>query len=388
MGPLSNLYTLREQIMTTKKGLSIFEHFSGVTDPRMVNKTSHKLLDIIVITICAVISGADDWMEVEEFGRAKKKWLKKFLELPNGIPSHDTFGRVFAMISTEELEKAFLSWVAAIAEKVSGVMAIDGKTLRRSYDGASNKKAIHMVSAWAAENGLVVRQMKTEEKSNEITAIPALLGMLEIKNCLVTIDAMGCQKEIAKKIVEKSGDYLLSLKRNQESLYDETFAFFQNAQENNFDGLSWDFYETEEKGHGRQEIRRYWTITSLETLEHGREWPPLRLVGMVESECAHKGETSREYRFYISSRESRVETFAMAVRSHWGIENSLHRSLDVSFREDDSRIRIGNAAEKFSIIRRLALNRIEQEKSIKKGVKAKRRRAGWDENYLVKVLFA
>jgi len=231
-------------------------------------------------------------------------------------------------------------------------------------------------------------QIKTEEKSNEITAIPLLLETLEINGCLVTIDAMGCQKEIAKKIVEKGADYILSLKRNQESLYDEVFALFQNAQETNFDGLSWDFYETEENGHGRHEIRRYWTIASLETLEHAREWPQLRLVGMVESECTHKGETTREYRFYISSRESRAQSFAAAVRGHWGIENSLHWSLDVSFREDESRIRMGNAAENFSIIRRLALNLIKQEKSIKKGVKAKRRRAGWDENYLVKVLFA
>ncbi len=352
----------------------------------MINKSSHLLIDIITITICAVLCGADDWTDVELYGRTKESWLRKFIKLPNGIPSHDTFGRVFSMISTEELEKAFLSWVKAIAETVTGVVAIDGKTLRRSYDSSSNKKAIHMVSAWAAENGLVLGQLKTEEKSNEITAIPALLDLLEVKGCIVTIDAMGCQKEIAAKIVEKQADYVLALKRNQESLYDEVFEFFQAAQETNFDGLQWDFHETKDRNHGRHEIRRYWTVTGLEGLEQAKKWPYLRMVGMVESECTGQGEPTREYRFYISSRESTAQCFANAVRSHWGIENSLHWVLDMSFREDESRIRAGNAAENFSIIRRLVLNLIKQEKSIKKGVKAKRLLAGWDDEYFLKIL--
>lgn len=374
--------------MKAKESIAISEHFSCVSDPRMINKSSHLLIDIITITICAVICGADDWTDVELFGRTKKTWLKKFLRLPKGIPSHDTFGRVFSMIATDELEKAFLSWVKAIAETVTGVVAIDGKTLRRSYDASSNKKAIHMVSAWAAENGMVLGQLKTEEKSNEITAIPALLELLEVKGCIVTIDAMGCQKEIAAKIVEKQADYVLALKRNQESLYDEVFDFFQSAQETNFDGLQWDFHETEDRNHGRHEIRRYWTVTGLEGLEQAKKWPRLRMVGMVESECTCKGETTREFRFYISSLESTAKFFANAVRSHWGIENSLHWVLDMSFREDESRIRAGNAAENFSIIRRLVLNLIKQEKSIQKGVKAKRLLAGWDDDYFLKILSA
>ena len=374
--------------MKANQGVAISEHFSCVSDPRMVNKSSHLLIDIISITICAVICGADDWTNVELFGRSKETWLKKFLKLPNGIPSHDTFGRVFSMILTEELEKAFLSWVKAIAEQVSGVVAIDGKTLRRSYDASSNKKAIHMVSAWAAENGLVLGQIKTAEKSNEITAIPALLELLEINGCIVTIDAMGCQKEIAAQIVEKKADYVLALKRNQEGLYDEVFELFQHAQETNFDGLPWDFHETEERHHGRHEIRRYWTITDLVMLTRVKEWPQLRTVGMVESECTCRGKTTREYRFYVSSLDGRAEPFAQAIRSHWGIENSLHWVLDMSFREDESRIRKGNAAENFSIIRRLALNLIKQEKSTKKSVKSKRLLAGWDDNYFLKILAA
>ena len=243
-----------------------------------------------------------------------------------------------------------------------------------------------MVSAWAAENGLVVGQIKTEEKSNEITAIPALLEMIEVQGCLVTIDAMGCQKEIAAKIVKKKADYLLSLKRNQESLYEEVFTFFQHAQETNFDGLQWDFHETKDRNHGRYEVRRYWTISSLEGLKQVKKWPQLCLIGMVESECTCKGETARDFRFYISSREMSAEFLAKAVRGHWGIENSLHWVLDMSFREDQSRIRAGNAAENFSIIRRLALNLIKQEKSLKRGVKGKRLLAGWDDNYFLKII--
>lgn len=372
--------------MEKKKDVAISTHFSCVTDPRMANKSSHYLIDIIGLTICAVICGAEDWTEIEEFGQSKENWLKKFFHFPNGIPSHDTLGRVFSMISTEELEKAFLSWITAITDKVKDVVAIDGKTIRRSYDTSSNKNAIHMVSAWASKNKVVLGQVKTDEKSNEITAIPELLHLLEIEDCIVTIDAMGCQKEIATDIVNKNADYVLALKRNQDSLYKEVYDLFQDAQETNFNGLEWDYFETDEKNHGRHEIRRYWTITDVEHLEHGKDWPQLRSVGMVELECTSQGETTHDFRFYINSLDGQAETFAKAVRGHWGIENSLHWVLDVSFREDDSRIRKGNAAENFSIIRRLVLNLIKQEKTAKKSVKTKRLKAALDNDYLVKIL--
>lgn len=372
--------------MKKKTEVDISQFFSCITDPRMVNKSSHYLIDIIGLTICGVICGADDWTEIEEFGRSKEQWLKQFFQFPNGIPSHDTLGRVFSLISTEELEKAFLSWVTAISEKVTDVVAIDGKTLRRSYDTSSNKNAIHMVSAWAAQNHMVLGQVKTEEKSNEITAIPPLLQLLEIEGCIITIDAMGCQKEIAHEIVNKKADYVLALKQNQDRLYQEVYDLFQKAHETNFSELDGDYFETEEQNHGRHEIRRYWTITDVDHVTYGKDWPQLRSVGMVELECTSQGETTYDFRFYISSLEGQAETFAKAVRSHWGIENSLHWVLDVSFREDDSRIRKGNAAENLSIIRRLALNLIKQEKTIKKGVKTKRLKAALENDYLIKIL--
>ena len=371
-----------------EKTLSIQEHFSDLTDPRILKKTAHSLNEIITITICAVICGADTWADVELFGKSKQEWLRKFLALPNGIPSHDTFGRVFALLSTQELERCFISWVTSIAEQVEGVIAIDGKTIRRSYDRSSGKKAIHMISAWATNNQVVLGQLKTEEKSNEITAIPQLLNLLEIKGAIVTIDAMGCQKEIAEKVVEKEGDYILAVKRNQRNLHDEIHDQFQAAHENNFDGLRYDSYESEESSHGRHEIRRCWTMTDLSSLAEANKWPKAKMIGMIETECRREGKDVHEIRFYISSTKCSAEEFAKVVRAHWGIENSLHWVLDVAFREDESRMRNGNSAENFSMIRRLALNLIKQEKSIKNGVKGKRLRAGWDEEYFLKILSA
>lgn len=372
--------------MNEKKDLTIQNHFSNITDPRQAHKTAHRLYEMIAIMICAVISGADSWVDIETYGKSKKKWLKTFLELPNGIPSHDTFGRVFSMISAEEFESCFLSWVKTIAEQIEGVVAIDGKTVRRSHNGSTEQKAIHMVSAWASNNGVVLGQVKTDEKSNEITAIPKLLKLLQIEGCIVTIDAMGCQKTIAKEIVDQNADYVLALKGNQESLQDEVNHLFQSALEKNFEGMKWDHYETTEKNHGRQETRNYWTLLDLDAVTKAAEWPRLSMVGMVESKCLCKGEESLEYRFYISSLDGNAQKFAKAVRSHWGIENSLHWALDVAFREDDCRIRAGNAAEIFSIVRRISLNLIKKEKGLKVGMKAKRLRAGWDNDYLLKIL--
>ncbi len=373
--------------MKNKNGLSIQECFSSLTDPRIIKKTRHQLEEIITITICAVISGADSWVEIEEYGHCKYEWLKTFLELSNGIPSHDTFGRFFSLVSTQELETCFLNWVQSVVEVVDDVIAIDGKQLRRSYDRASNKAAIHMVSAWASENGMVIGQVKTDEKSNEITAIPELLKVLELKGCIVTIDAMGCQKQIAEQIVTGEADFVLALKGNQGNLYQDVYQFFQDSIDTNFEGLDWDYHETEDSNHGRVEIRRYWTVSSLGALSELNDWPMVNSIGIVESERQIGGKNSLEFRFYISSLAGDAKQFAKAVRNHWGIENSLHWVLDVAFREDESRIRIGNAPANLSIIRHLALNLIKKEKSLKVGTKVKRMRAGWDNDYLLKILF-
>jgi predicted transposase YbfD/YdcC len=373
--------------MQTAEKPRIIEHFSSLTDPRILLKTRHKLIDIIVITLCAVLAGADEWTEIAEFGRIKEKWFRTFLELPFGIPSHDTFGRVFSMIRPEEFEKCFLDWVRAAFQTIAPqVIAIDGKTLRHSYDRSSNKAAIHMVSAWATENRLVLGQVKTEEKSNEITAIPELLRVLALKGCIVTIDAMGCQREIVKQIVEQEADYVISLKGNQGTLHKEVELLLQSAKENGFKDLSHDTCETTDGEHGRIEIRRFTTTGEVDWFEDKSKWGKLTSFGMVESERQIGDKTTRDTRYYISSLPSDAKTFAQASRGHWGIENGLHWCLDIAFREDESRIRIGHAATNLGIIRHFALNLIKQDKSRKVGVKASRKRAGWDETYLHRLL--
>jgi len=373
--------------MDTKKELSIVNHFSSLRDPRQAHKTAHSLMDILILTLCAVLSGADTWVDVQAFGQAKKEWLKTYLDLSNGIPSHDTLGRVFSLINPEELERCFKSWIAAIAGQIKGVVPIDGKTLRRSFDSATGKSAIHMISAWSTEAGLVLGQLKTEDKSNEITAIPKLLKLLALKGCIVTIDAMGCQKEIAQAIQEQGADYVLALKGNQQGLYDEVYDLFQKAHECNFDGFTWSEFQSANQSHGRLENRHYWTIELAGELERVAEWLNLNTIVMVESISQKTGqEEAREFRFYISSMKGDAQEFAQVIRSHWGIENSLHWVLDVAFREDDSRIRKDHAAENFSLIRRLALNLLKNESTVKTGIKAKRLRAGWDETYIWNVL--
>lgn len=365
----------------------IIDHFSSLTDPRIILKTRHKLIDIVVIALCAVLAGADEWTEVAEFGRIKQEWFKTFLELSSGIPSHDTFGRVFSKICPEEFEKCFLDWVRAAFQNIAPqVVAVDGKTLRHSYDRSSNKAAIHMVSAWATENRLVLGQIKTEEKSNEITAIPELLKVLELKGCIVTIDAMGCQKEIVKQIVEQGGDYVISLKGNQGTLQKEVELLFQHAKENGFKGFSHDAHETTDGEHGRIEIRRFTTTDEIDWFEEKHNWAKLTSFGMVESQREIGDKISSETRLYISSLPSDAKIFAQASRGHWGVENGLHWCLDIGFREDDSRIRIGHAATNLSIIRRFALNLIKQDKTRKHGVKASRKRAGWDDRYMLHLL--
>jgi predicted transposase YbfD/YdcC len=370
-----------------EKPSTIIEHFSTLTDPRVRLKTKHKLIDIIVITVCGTICGADNWAEIEIYGNLKQEWLEEFLELPNGIPSHDTFGRVFSLISPEEFQRCFLNWVQSVFTVTDGqVVAIDGKTLRHSYDRANNKSAIHMVSAWASKNGLTLGQVKTDAKSNEITAIPELLRLLEIKGCIVTIDAMGCQKKIAEEIVDRGGDYVLALKGNQGTLMEDVEFFFLDGKENKFKDIDVDYHETVDGGHGRVEIRRHWTVSDIDWLHQKGDWNGLKTIGMVESERHIDEEISIEQRFYIASISNDAKMLAKAVREHWGIENRVHWVLDVAFDEDGSRIRKGNASENLAVIRHITLNLLRNEKTKKVGIKAKRKAAGWDNPYMLKVL--
>jgi len=369
---------------------SLEEHFGALEDPRVDRTKRHELLDIIVIAICAVICGADSWVDVELFGSAKLNWLRRFLALPNGIPSHDTFGRVFARLDPEQFEICLLNWVQAVFQVTQGqVVPIDGKRLRRSRDGSLGKAALEMVSAWAAANHLTLGQCKVDEQSNEITAIPELLRVLDLQGCIVTIDAIGCQAEIAQAIRAKEADYVLALKENQGTLYRDVVELFADAQRVNFQDVQSDFHQTVNKGHGRIEIRRFWTISDpdfITYLDPKGKWLDLACIGMVEAERRSGDEISQETRYYISSLSGEAVAFAETVRGHWSIENSCHWVLDVAFREDDCRVRKENGAQNFAILRRIALNLLKQEHTAKCGIKAKRLKAGWDEAYLLKVL--
>ena len=368
---------------------SINDHFDALDDPRRKTKNQcHEFVDILVIALCAVISGANHWTSVATFGRAKEAWFRTFLRLPEGIPSHDTFNDVFAKLDPEQFERCFIAWVSMLAPLLPGdVVSVDGKTLRRSHDQAASKRAIHRVSAWSSRNALVLGQYKTEAKSNEITAIPLLLDMLSLEGSLVTIDAMGCQKAIAERILANGADYLLAVKENQPTLYEAIDRLFFDDDETAFAARFSDYAEDSTTGHGRDEKRRCWVCQDLSDEDALiAVWPGLQAIVVVESHRTVGTETTLEHRFYITSSQQSAAYFLQATREHWHVENKLHWVLDVAFREDDARVRKGHGAENFAILRRMALNLLKQEKTEKTGIENKRSRAGWDQAYLEKVL--
>ena len=361
---------------------SPIDFFSSLTDPRMDRCKLHKLCDILFITIAACLSGAEDWEEIEEYGEAKQDWLKTFLELPNGIPSHDTFNRLFAALDPVELERCFVTWVQSVAEISQGeIVSIDGKQLRGSGEHG-RKSIVHMVSAWSSANNMVLGQRKVDDKSNEITAIPALLDVLMLKGCIVTIDAMGCQKDIAEKIISKEADYILALKGNQEHLSDDVQEAFEHDKAVS-SSVELDM------GHGRVEKRTCHVISDTSWVCKEGEWKGLRSLVKIESERYHKsnGHSQKEIRYYISSLAADAVKINAAIREHWAIENQLHWTLDVAFGEDKSQKRAGYAAQNFSLINKVALNVFKNEKSKKRrSMKVKRHRAGWDNDYVFQLL--
>jgi len=368
---------------------SIERHFGDLTDPRIDRTKLHKLLDILVIAICAIVAGADNWEDIADFGQAKVDWFKTFLELPNGIPSHDTFNRVFARLDPQQFQDGFMSWIRAASEVIGGqVIAIDGKVLRRSHDHGIGKAAITMVSAWASANRLVLGQVKVDDKSNEITAIPQLLQALEVAGCIVTIDAIGCQTEIAEMIIAKQADYVLSLKENQGHLFEDVHLLFEDLEKSQYTAYAFDYHKTVNKNHGRLEIRQCWTISDGEVLRHLRgfeNWKNLFTVSRIRAQRRMGEESSCEDRYHIASITGAKGVLG-SVRSHWGIENEVHWTLDIAFDEDRCRVRKDNGPENFAILRHIALNLLKQEKTCKRGIKGKRLLAAWKEDYLLKVL--
>ncbi len=373
--------------MSENPSLSLFDTLGQVPDPRRERTRLHQLVDILVIAVCASICAAETWEEIAEFGQAKESWFKKFLTLPNGIPSHDTFRRVFLRLNPKKFQAAFLEWIRSVTHLTDGeVIAIDGKAVRgaRSPDG---KEGLRMVSAWAAEQRLVLGQLKTEAKSNEITAIPLLLELLEIKGCIVTIDAMGCQTEIAAQIIKQKAAYVLSLKGNHRVLHEEVAEYFAWAAQTGFKDSEYDYCATLEKDHGRLEERKCWVPEDTEWFTEKAEWAGLRSFIMVEAEREVLGQAaSVERRYFISSLPADAKQALRAVRGHWQVENSLHWVLDVAVREDACRTRTGHAPENLATLRHIAVNLLKQERSCKLGVKSKRLKAGWDESYMLKVL--
>jgi predicted transposase YbfD/YdcC len=373
--------------MAADQDPSLLHYFADLTDPRIDRTRLHDLLDIVAIAICAVVAGADSWDDIEDFGHAKHTWLSSFLALPNGIPSHDTFRRVFERLDPDQFQRCFLRWVEALHEVTQRrVIALDGKTVRRSFDRAKGRSALHLVHAWAVANHLLLGQVAVEEKSNEITAIPELLRMLEVSGAIVTIDAMGCQKEIAHTVREEGADYLLALKANHGHLFEQAVGFWDGACARMMEGPDIRHHRGWSQGHGREECRRCWATSDLSWLEGREAWDGLTSIVMIEAERFVGEALSVERRHYLSSLPADARLLNEAARSHWAVENSLHWVLDVTFQEDRSRIKKANAPENFGLLRRLALCLLKRETSSKRSIKGKRLQAAWDTDYLLRAL--
>lgn len=365
----------------------IFEHFEELPDPRMDRQKRHLLVDILLIAVCSVICGATSFVDMYDFGCAKKEWLRKHLELPNGIPSHDTFRRVFSLIDSEAFMRCFINWTKAMSENTGGdVIAFDGKTIRRSFDHATGIDAIHVINAWSHENDFCVGQLKVDGKSNEITAMPALMRLMDVKGNVITADALNCQKDIAHQIIEQGADYVLALKSNQQSLYEDTKLFFEDALTEGFD-TAYDCCESDTWGHGRAENRKCWAVgvEQLEWFKHTKNWRGLKTIACIESTRRTRDNESIERRYFISSLES-VKRIAKSIRRHWNVENKLHWVMDVDFDEDRCRARTDHGAENFALLRQVAHNLLKQESSRGISIRRKIKKAGWDEDFLLGVL--
>lgn len=373
------------------KDTSLIGCMREIPDPRAPYNQRHKFLDIIIIAVTAVLAGMDTWNEIADWAVSKKEWLETFLELPCGIPSHDTINRVFQMIEPEKFHDAFYRWASAVAGKVKGVVAIDGKTVRRSKEDAGGIKPIHTVSAWAVESSLVLGQLCVDEKTNEIKTIPELLDILCLKGCIVTIDAMGTQKDIAKKIIQKKADYILQVKGNQQTLMNDISEYFEKdvftVKKDTLEKAD-RYYKDICGDHGRIEKREYYIENNINWLrERHPDWEGLAGIGACVSTVTEKGKTVTSVNYTIYSRQGLTAAeYGGSVRAHWGIENSLHWVLDIAFREDESRIRAGNAAENMNMARHIGVNLLKQEKSCKMGIASKRKKCGYDMDYLYKVL--
>ncbi len=366
------------------RAAAIGVHFAKLTDPRVDRTKRHRLLDMVFIALCATICGAEGWADVERFGKSKRDWFARFLSLENGIPSHDTFGRVFARLDTQEFQTCVYNWLLnlGLQLKDQGV-SIDGKTLRHSFDTAAGKSALHMVSAWASQLRLCLGQVAVDGKSNEITAVPKLLELLELSGAVVTLDAMHCQKETTAAIRAKKADYVITVKANQPKLHDAVQQFFLDVANHDYEGVR--IHKTKERNRGRVERREVYVAPAPAELIESGEWVGLRSIGMIYR-YRNDGEESHGVTFFISSLPPRVKRIARHVRGHWGVENSLHWVLDVTFAEDDSRIRKGSSPEIAGIFRRLALSVLQQDTSTKSSIRGKRLQAGWNEHILEGIL--